>query len=959
MLTLLPCALAILADPAATLRGPDGVEAVFQQVGRSVRLAEIRDTGAERVWRFEGPIAAIETSDGQRYAADGASMRLSGLRPHALTLQGAWPAIGLEVRQDCAFAGDGRTLRVATSLRATREPVALCRITPLDVASLDGPLERVGPAHVSCPIIGAGLFMGIEHPAATTEVDGARARVSQRRDLVIGRDWTPLPPAVIGASPGGDDRAAIKRAFLAYLDTVRVKPADMHIHYNNWWTMPVPFTEADVLANIAELQEATGGRLYDSYAMDMGWSDPRSVWKVNREGYPAGFSRIGDALRSFGCEPGLWVSPSSLYPPALDNNWLAESGFEVSPGSHIGLFACLAKGGRYQREFRDTLLRHAQDAGLAHVKFDGIAWPCVAEDHGHPPGEGSYVAIAEGLMEIFDVLRAQRPDIALEPTCFGYFPSPWWLMHTPYIIGPFGDDSPHGVSPCPEWIESMTTARDAVNIEGHDSFWMPTSALECFDIIVQCEGPVYNHAVMAAGRGHWFQSTYVNPMYMDSDEWGFMVDVMAWAREHREELRDPVLLGGSPRKREPYGYSYAGSDRLIAFIRNPWMESASIELPDWQPDRNVDVFMLYPARIHLETREMGAKTPSVELGPYELAVIELRPRVAGEPTDSAAPTLPAIEVDEATSEVTRIVYDPEPVAFGPNWTSPHGDAPEVLEWTASGVMEMPEAGQVCVLVESPPGAAPAACDLRVDGSRVAMVESGSRGAFAATGAARVEEWQWFVAPLGPGRRRLEARSALPGEGYRCGLYVRGVVPYPAEGRGEFPLPPEPGRPFSAAIAPVSAADDGPVPVRRERREVETIDGLFLDALEWTEATAGWGEVRRNRSIMDQPMTMGSRRYVRGIGAHAVSRVSYDLPEGFRAFEATIGCDQEVWSNSVVFVVEGDGKEIYRSPLMRRNTPVIELRVPIEGVRRLSLILEDGGDGIAADHGNWADARVVR
>lgn len=153
-------------------------------------------------------------------------------------------------------------------------------------------------------------------------------------------------------------------------------------------------------------------------------------------------------------------------------------------------------------------------------------------------------------------------------------------------------------------------------------------------------------------------------------------------------------------------------------------------------------------------------------------------------------------------------------------------------------------------------------------------------------------------------------------------------------------------------------DEGPMEERHAPREIVHIDGVFLDALEWTEASAGWGEVRRNQSVMGRAMTMGGRRYVRGIGTHAVSRVTYELPEGFRTFAATIGCDQEVWANSVVFVVMADGRELYRSPLMRRDTPVVDIEVPIQGVRQLTLVLEDGGDGINADHGNWADARLL-
>ena len=163
---------------------------------------------------------------------------------------------------------------------------------------------------------------------------------------------------------------------------------------------------------------------------------------------------------------GLWISPSSLYPFALDNRWLASAGYEVTPHPGLGFNACLARGGKYQAAFKDAALRYAKEANLAHMKFDGFVARCDVASHGHAPGDDSYLPIAEGLMEVFDALRAQNPDIALEPTCFGYQPSPWWLMHVPFIIGPFGDDSPYGRCPAPDYVESMTTAREIKNLRG-------------------------------------------------------------------------------------------------------------------------------------------------------------------------------------------------------------------------------------------------------------------------------------------------------------------------------------------------------------------------------------------------------------------------------------------------------------------------------------------------------------
>jgi len=175
------------------------------------------------------------------------------------------------------------------------------------------------------------------------------------------------------------------------------------------------------------------------------------------------------------------------------------------------------------------------------------------------------------------------------------------------------------------------------------------------------------------------------------------------------------------------------------------------------------------------------------------------------------------------------------------------------------------------------------------------------------------------------------------------------------------MPVRPGglRPWSITLMPpASAKEAGSSDVRMKRRTVD-IDGIFLDALDWTEATAGWGQVQRNASVMGTPMVMGSQVYRRGIGTHAVSRITYDIGGKYSTFAATIGCDQEVSGNSLVFAVEGDGRELYRSPLMRVRSAPIPIRVDIRGVRRLTLVVTDGGDGIGADHADWADAVLLR
>ncbi|HSH96526.1 MAG TPA: NPCBM/NEW2 domain-containing protein, partial [Roseimicrobium sp.] len=59
----------------------------------------------------------------------------------------------------------------------------------------------------------------------------------------------------------------------------------------------------------------------------------------------------------------------------------------------------------------------------------------------------------------------------------------------------------------------------------------------------------------------------------------------------------------------------------------------------------------------------------------------------------------------------------------------------------------------------------------------------------------------------------------------------------------------------------------------------------LTDLKWVNAEAGWGEARVDRTCEDKPLTVKGAS-VTGIGTHAASVITYDLPEGYDTFTAT-------------------------------------------------------------------------
>ena len=96
--------------------------------------------------------------------------------------------------------------------------------------------------------------------------------------------------------------------------------------------------------------------------------------------------------------------------------------------------------------------------------------------------------------------------------------------------------------------------------------------------------------------------------------------------------------------------------------------------------------------------------------------------------------------------------------------------------------------------------------------------------------------------------------------------------------------------------------------------------------------------------------LGGQFFDKSLYAHAPSRYVFDLGAKWKTFTATVGLrDGAPAFGSAVFRVLGDGKEIYRSPVLRAGARA-EVNVAVAGVRRIELVAE-GGEG--NPHGSWA------
>lgn len=819
----------------------------------------------------------------------------------------------------------------------------------------------------SQPAFEPGVFYGIEFPVAAVRKEGDRLLLAHRPGAIIEPGvWHETRKAVFGLSAPGQEKEAFRRYIMAH----RVPSSDLHIDYNSWWTSPVPYTEKDILdlMQIFETQfyKPYGGR-FDSFCIDMGWSNAKALWEIDPKLFPDGFTHIQQAAKKMDSQLGLWISPSAVYPPALDVPWAKSQGYE---GQKDGL--CLG-GARYQAAFGQQLAKMIDQYHVQQFKFDGYRITCPEKDHGHPADQLSAEPIAEGMILAAKTIHEHSKDAWIEPTCFGWNPSPWWLFYFNSVIGSFGDDAPYGRVPAPVYRESYTTARDFFNLQG--AYWnpIPPAAQEILGIIHQTDEPFMNDAVMTILRGHRFLPLYVNPKYMNETRWKSLAETLKWARKHVPDFEEthPLLPaswqnGQCPRftndavmPREPYGYAHRMKHGTMVALRNPWIVPQSYNLTLDAASGFADLgkpynaVSLYPEpRVYAEKVAFGGKL-NLLLAPYETLVLSFDEKSAGDLPKADAGT--PIEIAPVSPRLETFAFDDSLPALGPDWTCLAGGVASATQLTIDAeVNVMSPQATLLILLDGAPNALSATA--KIDGKDVAMRATGSSTGWSATGAPKPEIWTFLDAPLHPGKNHIEATVLFAAEGVKTSAWIWATRP------GAKDTPPEelpqPETLSIKALPVLEPIDTPPVSAQKRPRPVERINGAFLDTLAPQSATAGWGTVRMNQSVWEKPITIGGKIYPRGIGTHAPSRIVYPLDKQYKRFQAEAGADGAT-APTVTFEVWVDGTKRWESGLMTRDMPARFVNLDVSGAASLELVVGDGGNGLGADHADWAEARLLR
>ncbi|MEI6680275.1 MAG: NPCBM/NEW2 domain-containing protein [Mariniphaga sp.] len=136
----------------------------------------------------------------------------------------------------------------------------------------------------------------------------------------------------------------------------------------------------------------------------------------------------------------------------------------------------------------------------------------------------------------------------------------------------------------------------------------------------------------------------------------------------------------------------------------------------------------------------------------------------------------------------------------------------------------------------------------------------------------------------------------------------------------------------------------------------------------------------NRSFGVQPLMISGQKFETGLGTHARCVLWISLQGGSQRFTSFVGIDDEVVprivrdelrsaflkgydeykkvNGHVIFQIYGDGRLLWKSPLMQAGMPAQKVDVDLSGVQTMVMVVSSSADAVEFDHADWADAFFI-
>ena len=544
------------------------------------------------------------------------------------------------------------------------------------------PLKSGGFGQPAAFLVGdGGVFCGLEYPTSENSLSRRPDGIS---DLACGQEigakiassWLESEWVVVALTPD----SFVKQWFWKYLDQLRAAPIKPYVLYNSWYDLrnpnykkgPERILDEKNLLNAARLLNQKlikeRGVNLDAFVLDDGWDTYVGDWVLSPQQFPRGLAPISATLKSMGSRLGMWIGPiGGYFDRDVRVKWMREHGYET-----VGGEMCVA-GERYKALLKKRIVDFIRNDGAGYFKWDGIQFSCSEPGHGHLPDVYSRRAVMEAVADLCRIARAEGRNMFLNITS-GTWLSPWWVKYAD-TIWMQGQDYGFADVPSISRRDQSTTYRDSVlfdDLRKYD-FWFPVSSLMTHGVIKARVSPFtdpkepldkfVDEVVLYAARGIAMWELYISPDLLSDAEWDTEAAAIRWLREKFDILKTVEMIGGDPRKHEPYGYVHFQGRKGIIAARNPVIETRTLRI-EFAPAAGLEpgaadlvLEKVYPSGWIAPRLFKAGDTSDILLQGFETAVYEVYPR-----SEARQPLVAGASFDSRFDEKNRWVlniYDVE------------------------------------------------------------------------------------------------------------------------------------------------------------------------------------------------------------------------------------------------------------------------------------------------------------
>lgn len=482
------------------------------------------------------------------------------------------------------------------------------------------------------PMVHINMFFAIENPLSKVEeirkIEKSKISSDLTASLSVFKPITPKDPFTVSSVWGTTPIGQLRRGFNYYIERERAAPYHQMSFYNSWGDIAWSDRKMSERACLERIRWIGDSLIVKrqvklkAFLFDDGWDDNKTLWQFH-SGFPNGFTKLKEAVESYGSTLGVWISPFGGY--NISKQQRLEYGKKQIPPFETNENGFSLAGPVYYNRFKEVLIDFIKKYDITMLKFDGVA--------------GNNKKDMEAFLRVTKEVREAKPDLYFCLTT-GTWPSPFFLRYGD-IVWRGGDD--YGYAGEGSNRQRWITYRDADVYRKvvQRSPLYPLNALQRMGIFI-CDLSVFGQFGMdekdvsddiwsAFATGTSVQGLYINANRMNTAAWDCLADAINWSEANESIMADVHWLGGDPARGEVYGTAAWTPQKAVLTLRNPSTVEKSFEVNvvrvfELPPAYEKNEYVFYDVKSGKATgnKQPVAQTGSfqINLQPFEVKVLD-------------------------------------------------------------------------------------------------------------------------------------------------------------------------------------------------------------------------------------------------------------------------------------------------------------------------------------------------